>query len=51
MDWWRFAKILNCFIKIFADDTKVYTAVQSDECRRLLQNSVDQLVFFSTQIQ
>ena len=36
--------ILKCFVKIFADDTKVYTAVQSEEHCRLMQNSIDQLV-------
>ena len=30
------AEILKCFIKIFADDTQVYTAMQSDEHKRLL---------------
>ena len=38
------AEILKCFIKIFADDTQVYTAMQSDEHKRLLWNSVNQLV-------
>ena len=37
-------EILNCLIKIFADKPTVYTAVQFDEHRRLLENSVDQLV-------
>ena len=37
-------EILNCLIKIFADKPTVYTAVQFDERRRLLENSVDQLV-------
>ena len=37
-------EILKCFIQIFADDTKVYTAMQSEEHCRLLQNSKDQLV-------
>ena len=37
-------EIVNCFIKISADDTKVYTAVQSEEHCRLMQNSIDQLV-------
>ena len=27
-------EILKCFIKIFADDTKEYTAMQSDKHRR-----------------
>ena len=36
--------ILKCFVKFFADDTKVYTAVQSEEHCRLVQNSTDQLV-------
>ena len=34
-------EILKCFIQIFADDTKVYTAMQSEEHCRLLQNSKD----------
>ena len=39
-------EIVNCFIKISADDTitKVYTAVQPEEHCRLMQNSIDQLV-------
>ena len=37
-------EILKCFIKIFADDTKEYTAMQSDKHRRLPQNNIDQLV-------
>ena len=37
-------EILNCLITIFADKPTVYTAVQFDERRRFLQNSVDQLV-------
>ena len=36
--------ILKYFVKFFADDTKVYTAVQSEEHCRLMQNSIDQLV-------
>ena len=36
--------ILKCFVKFFADDTKVYTAVQSEEHCRLMQTSTDQLV-------
>ena len=36
--------IIKCFVKNFADDTKVYTAVQSEEHCRLMQNSIDQLV-------
>ena len=39
-------EILKCFVQIFADDTKVYTTMQSEEhcfCR-LLQNSIDQQV-------
>ena len=35
---------LRCFVKIFADDITVCTAVQSDKHCRLLQNSIDQLV-------
>ena len=35
---------LTCFVKIFADDTKVCTAVQSDKHCRLPHNSIDQLV-------
>ena len=36
-------EILKCFIKIVADDTKVYIAMQSGEHRRF-QKSIDQLV-------
>ena len=35
---------LTCFFKIFSDDIKVCTAVQSDKHCRLLQSSTDQLV-------
>ena len=38
---------LRCFVKIFADDITVCTAVQSDKHCRLLQNSIDQLVQWS----
>ena len=38
------SEILKCFVKIFADDTTVYTAAQSEEQCRLMQNSTDQLV-------
>ena len=37
-------EILKCLVKIFADDTKVYTAAQSEEHCRLMQNRTDQLV-------
>ena len=37
-------EIVNCFNKIFADDTKMYTTVQSEEHCRLMQNNIDQLV-------
>ena len=37
-------EFLKCFVKIFADDTKVYTAAQSEEHCRLMQNRIDQLV-------
>ena len=36
--------ILKCFVNNFSGDTKVYTAVQSEEHCRLMQNSTDQLV-------
>ena len=38
------SEIQKCFVKIFADDTTVYTAAQSEEQCRLMQNSTDQLV-------
>ena len=37
----------NCLIKIFADDTKVYTDALSLEQKQLLQSSVDRLLVWS----
>ena len=39
--------VINCLIKVFADDTKVYTDALSSEQRTLLQSSVDRLLVWS----
>ena len=38
------ADVINCLIKVFADDTKVYSAALSSEQRTLMQSSVDRLL-------
>ena len=39
--------VINCLVKIFADDTKVYTDALSSEQRTMLQSSVDRLLVWS----
>ena len=39
--------VTNCLLKIFADDTKVYIPIESDDDRLKLQKSIDELVKWS----
>ena len=39
--------VIKCLVKIFADDTKVYTDALSSEQRTMLQSSVDRLLVWS----
>jgi len=36
--------VVNCVVRIFADDTKAYTSVDTESKRKLLQESIDMLV-------
>ena len=36
--------VLDCMVKIFADDTKAYSAVSTPEQRQQLQNNIDRLL-------
>jgi len=36
--------VVDCMVRVFADDTKAYTSVESDSKRQMLQDSLDKLV-------